>query len=94
MEQRISGIIAHMSRSYHELAKIIRAERQVAVHMAQIIDRIPNHPGFQSPLAITALSGDVADSVTAYLNNLADLEEAIAENLTCVISELKDPEEE
>lgn len=94
MEQRITGIISKMSRNYHELAKIIRSERHVAVHMAQLIDRIPDHPGFRNPDAIIAHSGDVAESITNYLNNLADLEEAIAENLTLIIAELKEQEEE
>lgn len=94
MEQRITDIIGKMSRNYHELAKIIRAERQVAVHLAQLIDKIPDHPGFQNPLAITSHSSEVAENITSYLNNLADLEEAIAENLTLIIAELKEQEEE
>lgn len=94
MEQRITNIIIHMSRSYHELAKIMKAERHVTVHSAQLVASIPDHPTFHEPASIISSAEEVSDSIAAYLNNLADLEEAIAENLTYMINELREQTEE
>jgi hydroxymethylpyrimidine/phosphomethylpyrimidine kinase len=94
MEQRITNIITHMSRSYHELAKIIQAERHITVHMAQLVAFIPDHPTFNDPKAIVGHVEDMSSSITAYLTNLADLEDAIAENITYILGELQEQTEE
>lgn len=94
MEQHLTNIIVHMSRSYHELAKIIRSERHVTVHMAQMIGLIPDHPSFSEPTKLVDHAGSVTDSISAYLTCLADLEDAIAENLTYIVNELSEQAEE
>jgi hypothetical protein len=94
LEQRTTNIISHMSRSYHELAKIIHAERQVTVHMSQLIGMIPDRPTFQETGMIIDNAGSVTDSITAYLNGLADLEEAVAENLSYIVDALAEKVEE
>lgn len=94
MEQQLTHIIVHMSRSYQELAKIIRSERHVTVHMAQMIGLIPDTPSFSEPAKIVDNVGNVSESISAYLTTLADLEDAIAENLGYIVNELSEASEE
>lgn len=91
MDHHITNIIHYMSRSHAEMAKIIEEQRHVAVHMCQVIEDVPDHPPFNTLEGICKNSIAVAESVSAYLSNLADLEEAIAENLTHVMKEIDPP---
>lgn len=94
MEHHLTKIIIHMSRSYHELAKIIHSKRHMTVHMAQMIQLIPDTPSFSEPTKLVDNVGNVSDSISAYLTTLADLEDAIAENLGYIVSELSEASEE
>ncbi|WP_019638568.1 hypothetical protein [Paenibacillus fonticola] len=95
MEQKITEMIIHMSHSHGQIARIIDAERQVAVRMAQIIHSIPDaDPDFDGTDGLIENTGRINKSVVAYLNSIADLEEAMAENLELVIKELKVQDEE
>ncbi|GBK71072.1 MAG: nucleoside-diphosphate sugar epimerase [Paenibacillus macerans] len=95
MEQKITEIIAHMSHSHQQMARVIDAERQVAVRMAQIVHAIPDaEPAFEGTSGILENAGRINKSVISYLNAIADLEEAMAENLGVVIKEMKSQDEE
>lgn len=95
MEQKITEMIAHMSHSHQQMARVIDAERQVAVRMAQIVHAIPDaEPAFAGTPGILENTGRINKSVVSYLNAIADLQEAMAENLGLVIKELKGQEEE
>jgi len=84
-----------MAKSHRELARILGAKREVAVRAAGLISYIPNeHGGADGPEAAAEQSGAVTKSLTAYLNSLADLEEALAENLSTIIKELQAHEDE
>ncbi|WP_010271026.1 hypothetical protein [Paenibacillus senegalensis] len=89
MQQRITNVITHMANSHHEMAKIIEGSRHISVQMAQLVTAIPdtqmNFPGVES---LTGYSMELCRSVTAYLNGLAEMEEAIADHLGCVMKEL------
>ncbi|RCX19768.1 nucleoside-diphosphate sugar epimerase [Fontibacillus phaseoli] len=95
MEQKITEIIVHMSHSHQQMARVIDAERQVAVRMAQIVHAIPDaEPAFEGTSGLLENSGRVNKSVISYLNAIADLQEAMAENLGYVMKEIRGQDEE
>ncbi|GGH34079.1 nucleoside-diphosphate sugar epimerase [Paenibacillus segetis] len=95
MEQKITEIIVHMSHSHGQMARVIDAERQIAVRMAQIVHGIPDStPGFEGTDGLIENAGRVNKSVISYLNAIADLQEAMAENLGFVMKEMNNPDEE
>lgn len=89
MQTKITELIAHMANSHAEMAKIIEGSRHISVQMAGLINEIPdsqmNFPGVES---LTGYSMDLCRSVTSYLNGLAEMEEAIADHLGCIMKEL------
>lgn len=95
MDQQITSIIYYMSNSHNELARIIEAKRQSVVHAAKLITAIPNeNPSADGFEGTTDFALSVTKNLTSYLNSLADLEDAIAENLTHVMKELNSNEGE
>ncbi|SDF29212.1 hypothetical protein SAMN04488542_108129 [Fontibacillus panacisegetis] len=95
MEDKITEIIVHLSHSHQQMARVIDAERHVSVRMAQIVHAIPdNDPAFDGIPGMLENTGLVNKSVVSYLNAIADLEEAMAENLGLVIKEMRDQSEE
>ncbi|MNO27221.1 hypothetical protein D3C76_170920 [compost metagenome] len=95
MEDKITEIIVHLSHSHQQMARVIDAERHVSVRMAQIVHAIPDHePAFDGVSGMLENTGLVNKSVVSYLNAIADLEEAMAENLGLVIKEMRDQGEE
>jgi hypothetical protein len=95
MEQKVTEIISHMSHSHTQMARVIQAERQVAVRMSQLLHAIPDDlPSFDGTEGVMENASLVNKSVVSYLNAIADLEEAMAENLGYVIKELRDSNEE
>jgi len=89
MDHHVTNIIHYMAQSHVEMAKILEEKRHVAVHMAQLIQHIPDYPPFHTVDQIAKHSVALTENVAAYLGSLADLQEAIAENLTLVIGELQ-----
>ncbi|MNE31651.1 hypothetical protein D3C76_100410 [compost metagenome] len=95
MEDKITEIIVHLSHSHQHMARVIDAERQVSVRMAQIVHAIPDvEPAFEGVPGMLENTGLVNKSVVSYLNAVADLQEALAENLGIVVKEMKDLSEE
>ncbi|RUT29150.1 nucleoside-diphosphate sugar epimerase [Paenibacillus zeisoli] len=95
MEQKITDLIVHMSHSHQQMARVIDAERQVAVRMAQIVHDLPDsEPSFDGIDGLMENAGRVNKNVVSYLNALADLQEALAENLGLVIKEMNAEDEE
>ncbi|MFK7694101.1 nucleoside-diphosphate sugar epimerase [Paenibacillus sp. HJGM_3] len=95
MQKRVTSIIGHMAKSHMELARILEAKRLNIVNTAHVIGALPNtNLQFDGAIAVGSQAIDIAKSVSQYLTSLADLEEAIAENLEVVIKELTDGEEE
>ncbi|MNC69068.1 hypothetical protein D3C75_1197250 [compost metagenome] len=84
-----------MSHSHTQMARVIQAERQVAVRMSQLLHAIPDDmPAFDGTEGVMENAGRVNKSVISYLNAIADLEEAMAENLGYVMKELRVSDEE
>jgi methyl-accepting chemotaxis protein len=95
VEQKVTAIIEHMAKSHQEMANILEAKRHVAVTMSHVITAIPDtHMSFSGLDSMTEYSMGITENITSYLNSLADLEEAIAENLGYVMKELNITEEE
>jgi hypothetical protein len=95
VKNKITEIIVHLSKSQQHMASVIEAKRHVAVRMAQIIHALPDqHPSFDGVSGLMEGSGMITKSIVSYLNSIADLQEAIAENLTHVMKEMSEQQEE
>ena len=86
MQELLTELVVHMSQSHQQMARILDAKRQVTVRMAQMVYALPDeHPQLNGLEGLLESSGQVAKSVVAYLNSLADLEEAMADSLTNIV---------
>ncbi|OCT14003.1 nucleoside-diphosphate sugar epimerase [Paenibacillus pectinilyticus] len=95
MEQRVTTIIAHIAASHGEMAKILETHRHVSTQMAGIVQELPDsHPDFAGLENLQKRALQLTRQVTAYLNSLADLEEAIAKQTEMVMKEMHVPDEE
>ncbi|BCG60682.1 MULTISPECIES: nucleoside-diphosphate sugar epimerase [Paenibacillus] len=95
MQNQITNILQHMAHSHEQMARILDAERHVAVRMAQIVHDLPDaEPDFGGTSGIIESAGQVNKNIISYLNAFADLQEAIAEQVGKVIKELIGQEEE
>jgi methyl-accepting chemotaxis protein len=90
MEQEITEIIHHMLSSQQQMAKVLEAERHIIDHIAKIVNGIPDlRPSLYGVEAIVKNSSEVTKTISSYLVSLADFEEALAENLTAIMTELQ-----
>jgi hypothetical protein len=86
VEKIMTDIVHQLSLSHLQMARILDAKRQVTVRMAELVTGIPDaHPGFGGLEGLIQSSGELTKSVIAYVNSLADLEEAVADSLTNVV---------
>lgn len=89
MDQHVSSIIDHMANSHQEMAKILEVKRDITVHMTSMITAIPDlQLTFGGLESIATNSMMITETITNYINTIADLEEAIAENLSSVMKEM------
>ncbi|MEK8131270.1 nucleoside-diphosphate sugar epimerase [Paenibacillus filicis] len=92
MQRQVSNMMHHMATSQEEMVRILEAKRQVAVRMAQLVHAIPpEYPGFEGVEALTENAMSVTKNIAGYLNSLADLEDALADNLTYIMKEVQIP---
>lgn len=95
MDQKVTDILMHMAHSHQQLARVIDAERHISVRMAQIVHALPDQElDFEGVESMMENTASLNKSLIAYLNSIADLQEAMAENLTQVMNELKGSDEE
>lgn len=95
MNEQVDLILFHMAKSQRELARILKAEREMATHAAGLHLNIPQaHLATSGLESVREHSGDLSKSISAYLNGLAELEEAMADNLGPVLKELEVQDEE
>lgn len=95
MQEEVNSIIAHMARSHCEMARVLEAKRQSICNMAHIVTALPNETiQFAEAELVATNSIDLTKSVTAYLSSLADLADAIGDNLELVIKEMTVQDEE
>ncbi|SDN59471.1 hypothetical protein SAMN04487897_103278 [Paenibacillus sp. yr247] len=94
MEEKIDSILKHMARSQHELARLLEAKRFVIVHMATMVEQIPDKDHSLGDIeSLMEHSLGITKGVTGYLTSLADLTEALADNLAPIMKILKEDEE-
>ncbi|GIP39137.1 hypothetical protein J31TS4_24170 [Paenibacillus sp. J31TS4] len=93
MERKITRAIHYMANSHLHLARLLEAKRSEAEQAARLLIAIP-HDKNADPDGMMEQSMVVAKSVGGYLNSLADLEFALADNLAFVIKELNQEEED
>ncbi len=95
MQQLIDEVIEHLSVSHQQLARILEAERHIAVRMAQIVQAVPDqHPDFGGFDGLMDSAQAVGKNLVAYLNGIAELQETLAEHLTVIVKELGGGESE
>jgi methyl-accepting chemotaxis protein len=91
LQNQITEMIYHMANSQEEMADIIEAKRHVIVHLSLLNHQIshvdPNFGEIQSLMKHSLL---VTKSITSYLNSLAELEDAMTENLSCLMKEMEE----
>lgn len=86
MQELMNEIVVHLSHSHQQMARILDAKRQIAVRMAQMVSMLPDeHPQLNGLEGLLDSSSQVTKSVIAYVNSLADLEEAMADGLTQIV---------
>jgi methyl-accepting chemotaxis protein len=89
MHRQVTEIIKHMAASQQEIAKILEAKRHIAVRMAQLVHHIPErNPSFEDIDTLKEHSMNMTKNISAYLNSLADLADALADNLSFVMKEV------
>lgn len=94
MEHKVTEFISYLARSHQELARIIEAKKDVVVNLGRLICAIPDdHDASNQYEAVIQNSQNVTKSLSSYLNSLADLEEALADNLSHVFKELQGNDE-
>jgi hypothetical protein len=90
MEHKITAIISHIMNSQKQMAKILESERHIAVHFAKIVNDIPDYqPSFSTVENFVKNTSEVTKTISSYLVGLANLEEAIGDNLSTVMKELQ-----
>jgi hypothetical protein len=95
MQELLTEIIVHISRSHQQLARILDAKRQVTVRMAQMVQALPDeHPQLNGLDGLLDSSSNVTKSVISYLHSLAELQEAVAGSMTHVVKAMGDSADE
>lgn len=95
LQHFITDMIGQMSYTQRHMARVLDAERHVAVRMAQIVHALPDvDPQFGGENDYKEYSQALTKSIVAYLNGIAELEEAMAEQLQHVLKEISDDAEE
>jgi hypothetical protein len=97
MESHISGVIGHMVKSHHELARIVEAKKETAHELSTWLRNIPDDLAFVDVEELQGTYIDISKNVSMYLQSLAALVEAISDNMECIMKEMspgKDDDEE
>lgn len=82
MQELLTEMVVHLAHTHQQMARIVDAKRQVIVRMAELTQAIPDlHPDLGGLAGLMDSSSQVTRNVVAYLNNLAELEEAVADSL-------------
>jgi len=86
MQKLTTEIVNHLSHSCQQLARTMAAQRHIVMRMAELVHTLPDvHPQLNGLDGLLDHSSQVTKSVVAYLNSLADLEEATADSLTSIL---------
>ncbi|NQX64060.1 nucleoside-diphosphate sugar epimerase [Paenibacillus qinlingensis] len=95
MEERVTQIISQIAASHSQMGRILETHRHVSAQMAAIAGDLPDsHPEFGGLGMLQKRALQLTQNVTAYLNSLADLEEAMAMQTEMLMKEIHVPDEE
>jgi predicted small metal-binding protein len=95
MQELLTEIVVHLSKSHQQMARILDAKRHVAVRMAHLVQALPDeHPQLNGLDGLLDSSSNVTKGVISYLNSLADLQEAVADSMTNVVKAMGDSADE
>lgn len=95
MQKTVTEMIEHLSYSNYQIARVLEAKRHVTVRLSENVQALPDvDPLFDGMPGLIDNSQALTQSIVAYLNSFADLQETMAAQLTFVIRELKEADEE
>ncbi|MFC5702247.1 nucleoside-diphosphate sugar epimerase [Cohnella faecalis] len=95
MEELMTEIVVHLSQSHQQMARILDAKRQVTVRLSHIVQGLPDvQPQLNGLTGLLGSSSQVNKSIVAYLNSLADFQDAVADSLTNVVKAITVSDEE
>lgn len=88
MEEYVTRTLAHMAESQQHLERILRAKRDVVVHLSDLITVLPDvDVSFCNKDDMYEQCSDLTTNLVSYLNSIGEFEEALAENLSIVVKE-------
>lgn len=94
MSDSIDVLLEHISHSNRQIARVLEAERHVAVRMAQMIHDLPDEdPELGGFAGLLDQANVVTKSVISYLFSVAELQEMVAEQMYHVVMEMEEDEE-
>ncbi|MDD9269964.1 hypothetical protein ACFPES_23185 [Paenibacillus sp. GCM10023248] len=80
-----------MAKSQHKLADILEAKRFAVEHMAVLVGQIPDKdPSLGEIKTLMEHSLEVTKGIATYLNSLADLENALSDNIAPIMNMMKE----
>ncbi|MNG33406.1 hypothetical protein D3C84_1196500 [compost metagenome] len=87
--------MSQIAASHSQMGRILETHRHVSTQMATIAGELPDsHPQFEGLANLQKRALQLTKNVTAYLNSLAELEEAMAKQTELVMKEIHVPDEE
>lgn len=95
MQNKLDEMLAHMAHAHQQVARVLDAEREVNVRMAELMNEMPDlMPQFADAQGLLDGSASVNAGIVAYLSGLAELQEMIADSISHLVKELAVADEE
>ncbi|WP_245596229.1 nucleoside-diphosphate sugar epimerase [Paenibacillus taiwanensis] len=95
VHQAVNETIQHLSHTQQQLARVLDAERHVAVRNAQAVHVMPDTQVLlEGAKGIKEQSMALSRNLIAYLNGIADLEHALTDQLEQIMIELQNENEQ
>ncbi|GFR39063.1 hypothetical protein PRECH8_23590 [Insulibacter thermoxylanivorax] len=96
IDKQAADFLSHMAKAHEELANILLAAKDIALHTAhELVSVVPvQGMTFRGKDAVLEQAMNLTSNVAAYLNSIGDLQEALADNLEPVLENLREQEEE
>lgn len=90
MDEQVTRTLAYMSDSQQHLERILKAKRDIVVHLSELITALHDKDvSFNSKDDMYAQCSELTTNIVSYLNSIGALEEALADNLSIVVAEYK-----
>ncbi|QAY66605.1 nucleoside-diphosphate sugar epimerase [Paenibacillus protaetiae] len=89
MQQQVTELIEHMSHSHLQLARMLEAERDVVIRMAEIVLDLPDEGPDLGEDGLMDSAQMLTQSVVSYLASMAELQETLAVHMQYLMKEMK-----